>query len=287
VTTSVTPSVSEGGVPQSADRPAARAVIPPELRSSVPVRALRATRVWLVLLAAVGLWQLAVAALDVPEYIFPAPTEIVDELLAKPDLYLSALWTTTTEAVLGFLAAVVVGVVLGVLFSRFPLVEELVYPFLNIIRVTPTVAIAPLLTIWFGRGLVPVVIAAFLIAIFPVLVQVVLGVSSVDRQLVDVLRIANASELSILRKVQVPSTMPYLFSSFRVAAPGAVVGALLGEFLGASSGLGYLITVASGQLNTAAVFLLAALSCVLGITLFQICVWAEKRLIRWHPSVRL
>jgi ABC-type nitrate/sulfonate/bicarbonate transport system permease component len=271
----------------TSDRSPVRAVIPPELRPSVPMRALRATRVWLVLLAAVALWEAVVAVFDVPAYLFPAPSAIADELLEKPDLYLSALWTTTVESLLGFAAAIVVGVVLGVLFARSPLVEELVYPFLNIVRVTPTVAIAPLLTIWFGRGLVPVVIAAFLIALFPVLVQVVLGVASADRQLIDVLRIANASDLSILRKVQIPNAMPYLFSSFRVAAPGAVVGALLGEFLGASSGLGYLITVASGQLNTAAVFLLAALTCVLGIALFQVCVVVEKRLIHWHPSVRL
>ncbi len=101
------------------------------------------------------------------------------------------------------------------------------------------------------------------------------------------MRISNASELAILTKIQLPNALPYLFSSFRVAAPGAVVGALLGEFLGASSGLGYLITVASGQLNTAAVFLLAALSCVLGIVIFNLCVFAEKRLVKWHPAVEL
>lgn len=267
--------------------PAMQAVVPEERRRPLALRVLVATRVWLVLAAAVGVWEGAVAAFDIPTYLFPAPTAIVRELMAKQDLYLDALWITTVESIIGFLAAVVVGVVLGVLFARSPVVEELVYPFLNIVRVTPTVAIAPLLTIWFGRGVVPVIIAAFLIAFFPILVQVVLGISSVDRQLVDVLRIANASELMIMRKVQLPNTMPYLFSSFRVAAPGAVVGALLGEFLGASSGLGYLITVASGQLNTAAVFLLAALSCFLGIALFQICVVIERRVVRWHPSVRL
>ncbi|SDG26827.1 ABC transporter permease [Klenkia brasiliensis] len=268
-------------------RSTVRAVIPPDVLPPWPLRALRATRVWLVLVASVGVWELAVAVLDVPNYLVPAPSAVVRELLVKPELYLGALGSTALAAVLGFAAAVVVGVVLGVLFARSPLVEELVYPFLNIVRVTPTVAIAPLLTIWFGRGLVPVVVAAFLIAFFPVLVQVVLGVASADRQLVDVLRIANASELSVLRKVQIPNAMPYLFSSFRVAAPGAVVGALLGEFLGASTGLGYLITVASGQLNTSAVFLLAGLSCVLGIALFQVCVLLERRLVRWHPSVRL
>lgn len=269
------------------ERSAVQAVVPPEIRAALPARLLKATRVWLVLLAAVAVWEAAVAVFDVPTYLFPAPSQVVEELAAKPDLYLTALRTTTVEAVLGFAAAVLVGVLLGVLFARSPLVEELVYPFLNIARVTPTVAIAPLLTIWFGRGMVPVVVAAFLIALFPVLVQVVLGVNSADRQLIDVLRIANASELSILRKVQIPNAMPYLFSSFRVAAPGAVVGALLGEFLGASSGLGYLITVASGQLNTSAVFLLAALSCVLGIAMFQVCVLLERRFVRWHPSVRL
>jgi len=263
------------------------AVILPEAGSSIAGRVFRATRVWLVLAAVVAVWELIVRAFDVPKYLFPAPSAIVAELRAKPDLYLGATWTTTVEAFAGFAAAVAIGVVFAVLISRSALFEEMIYPFLNIIRVTPTVAIAPLLTIWLGRGMLPVVVASFLIAFFPIIVQTSLGLKSVDRGLIDLMRISNANELQILSKIQVPNALPYLFSSFRVAAPGAVVGALLGGFLGASSGLGYLITVASGQLNTAAVFLLAALSCVLGIVIFNVCVFAEKRLVKWHPAVQL
>ncbi len=162
-----------------------KAVIPPDHRSAPAMKIFRATRVWLVLAAAAVIWEVAVTAFDVPKYLFPAPSAIIAELQAKPDLYLGATLTTTIEAFLGFVAAVVIGVIFAVLIARAPLFEELVFPFLNIIRVTPTVAIAPLLTIWFGRGMVPVVIASFLIAFFPIIVQTVLGLKSVDRGLID------------------------------------------------------------------------------------------------------
>jgi NitT/TauT family transport system permease protein len=264
----------------------AKAVIPPDLNDSPLFRVFKAVRVWLVLLAAVGIWQLISVALDVPKYLLPSPAAIIDEFTSDPEQYLIALWDTTVLSLYGFGAAVVVGVTLAVFMARSALFEELIYPFLNIIRVMPTVAIAPLLVIWCGRGDLPVVICSFLIAVFPIIVEMTLGLTSVDKDLVDLMRICNATELTILRKIRIPNSMPYLFSSFRVAAPGAVVGALLGEFLGASKGLGYLITVSNGQLNTAAVFLLALLSCLLGIVMFNACVLAEHRFVKWHHAVR-
>lgn len=264
----------------------AKAVIPSDLSDSVTFRVFKAVRVWLVLLAAVGIWQLVSTVFGIPQYLLPSPSAIVGEFLDSPEQYSIALWDTTVLSLYGFGAAVIVGVTLAVFMARSALFEELAYPFLNIVRVMPTVAIAPLLVIWFGRGDVPVMICSFLIAVFPIIIEMTLGLTSVDKDLVDLMHICNATEPTILRKIRIPNAMPYLFSSFRVAAPGAVIGALLGEFLGASKGLGYLITVSSGQLNTAAVFLLALLSCLLGIVMFNACVFAERRFVKWHHTVR-
>ncbi|GLZ54318.1 ABC transporter permease [Actinomycetospora sp. NBRC 106378] len=251
------------------------------------LRVLRSTRVWLVLLAGVVVWQIAVTVLDLPNYILPSPVRVVTEFANRPLLYLQATLVTTWESLVGFGAAVVLGVVLGVLIARSRLTEELLYPYLNVLRVTPTVAIAPLLTIWFGRGFLPIVVVSFLIAFFPIIVQTVLGLNSADRGLVDVLRIANAGELQILRKIRLPNALPYIFASFRISAPGAVIGTLVGEFMSGSQGLGFLITTASGQLNTSSVFVLVVLSSLLGIAMFQVCVLVERRVVRWHPSVSL
>ena len=121
---------------------------------------------------------------------------------------------------------------------------------------------------------------------FPIIVDVTHGLTSVNEDLVNVMRLANASELSILLRVRIPNALPYLFSSFRVAAPGAVVGTLLGEYIGSREGLGYLITVYSAQLNTAAVFVLAMLCCLVGIVFFNVCLFAERFVVPWKSVVR-
>jgi NitT/TauT family transport system permease protein len=262
------------------------AVIPPPERAGWFLSAFRLSRAWLVLLLAVAVWELLIKLLDVPKYILPAPSAIVGEFATQPALFLQGMWATTLMSLLGFAAAVAIGVTTAVPIARSALFEELAYPFLNIIRVMPTVAIAPLLIIWFGRGAIPIVICSFLIAVFPIIVDVAHGLTSVDEDLINMMRLANASELSILTRIRIPNALPYLFSSFRIAAPGAVVGTLLGEFIGSRTGLGYLITVYSAQLNTAAVFLLALLSCLVGVIFFNVCVWAERIVVPWRAVVR-
>ncbi|AQT83184.1 hypothetical protein B1R94_28405 [Mycolicibacterium litorale] len=248
--------------------------------------AFRMSRAWLVLAAALLVWELVVRAFEIPKYVLPSPSGIVMALTKQPGLFLSGLWETAKVSFLGFAVAVVIGVFLAVLMARSAVFEELIYPFLNIIRVMPTVAIAPLLIIWFGRTGLPIVICSCLIAVFPIIVDVTHGLTAVERDLINMMKLANASEMSILMHIRIPNSLPYLFSSFRVAAPGAVVGALLGEFIGSKTGLGYLITVYSAQLDTAAVFVLALLSCLLGILFFNVCVWAERIVVPWKTVVR-
>lgn len=264
-----------------------RVTVPDDPRVPPALRVLRALRVWLVLLVTLGCWQLATKLFDIPTYLLPAPSLVVDELVEKPELYLEALRVTAIESVSGFLIAALAGFLFGILIARSPLTEELLYPYLNLIRVTPIVAIAPLLTIWLGHGMAPNVVVAAMIAFFPVVVGTVLGLKSVDPDLISLMRILNAGELTELRKIRLPNSLPHLFSAFRVSAPMAVIGALVGEFVGGSSGLGYLLVTAQGQLNTSAVFLLVLISGLLGIVVFNVVILVERRVVRWHPSVRL
>jgi ABC-type nitrate/sulfonate/bicarbonate transport system permease component len=281
------PTSAPAGTPRPAgSAPRVRAVIPPAERRGPLARVFRLTRAWLLLGLAVVVWEVVVRVLETPKYILPAPTAMLEAFGDQRSLFLQGLWATTKMSLIGFGLAIVVGTLLGVLIARSALFEELVYPFLNVVRVMPTIAIAPLLIIWFGRGAVPIVVCSFLIAVFPIIVEVAHGLTSVNEDLVNVLKLANASELSILAQVRIPNALPYLFSSFRVAAPGAVIGTLLGEFIGSREGLGYLITVYSAQLNTAAVFVLALLSCLVGIVFFNACLLVERLAVPWKSVVR-
>lgn len=268
------------------NKPRVAAVIPPAVRASWLRSTFRFTRAWLVLGIGLVLWEIVVRWLGIPPYVLPAPSAIIDAFFDAPGLFLAGMWVTATMSLIGFGAAIVIGVSLAVLMARSAIFEELSYPFLNIIRVMPTVAIAPLLIIWFGRTGLPIIICSCLIAVFPIIVDVAHGLTSVEQDLINMMKLANASEFSMLTRIRIPNCLPYLFSSFRVAAPGAVVGTLLGEFIGSRTGLGYLITVYSAQLNTAAVFVLALLSCLLGILFFNVCVWAERIFVPWKTVVR-
>jgi ABC-type nitrate/sulfonate/bicarbonate transport system permease component len=261
------------------------AVVPPERHHSLGMRAFRRTRVLIVLAVTVLIWEIATRALDIPVYLLPAPELLIADVVEKPGVVLDAFVATSIAAVLGFLFAAALGIGLGIVIARWFVMEELLYPYLNIIRVTPIIAIAPLLTIWFGHGRTPVVIVAVIIAFFPIVVGTVLGLKSVDPDLINLMRTLSASDRVILRKIRLPHAMPYIFSAFRISAPLAVIGTLVAEFVGGSSGLGYLLITARGRIDTSMVFLMVVLSALLGIAFFQVVVAIERRVIRWHPSV--
>jgi NitT/TauT family transport system permease protein len=264
-----------------------RAIVPPQETTPVMRRLLRRSRIVFVLVATIVAWQVVVQALELPRYLLPSPEQILTEFTEKPGVVLNALFVTATEAALGFLCAAFLGILLAILIARSALMEEMLYPYLNIIRVTPVLAIAPLLTIWFGHTMTPIVIVATLIAFFPIVVTTVLGLRSVDPDLINLMRTLSASERDVLRKIRFPNAMPYIFSSFRISAPLAVVGALVGEFVGAAQGLGYLLVTARGRIDTGMVFLMVVLSAALGIAFFMAVVFVERRFIKWHPSIVL
>jgi NitT/TauT family transport system permease protein len=262
------------------------AIIPPAQRRSWPMRVFFSGRVWLVLLFSLIVWELATRLFDIPTYLLPAPRLVVGQFAERPGLFLEGLRVTAIESAVGFTVAAVTGGLLGILIARSRLTEEMLYPYLNILRVTPVVAIAPLLTIWLGHGMTPIIVVSALIAFFPIVVGTVLGMKSVDAELISLMRILNASEFTELRRIRLPNALPHLFAAFRISAPMAVIGAIVGEFVGGSRGLGYLLVAFQAQLSTSSVFVLVLLSGLLGIAFFNVVVLLERRFVPWLGSVQ-
>jgi NitT/TauT family transport system permease protein len=260
------------------------AVVPDPPKRSILLRIFIKVRIWLVLLLTLLFWQFAVVFFDIPHYFLPSPRSVVEKFLDTPELYIEAFIVTAVESIGGFFLAAIAGISIAVLIARSRLIEELLFPYLTIIRVMPIVAIAPLLIIWFGHGLLPMIIVSALIAFFPIVVNTVLGLRSVDPDLIDLMRTLNSSERQLLWKIRFPFALPYIMSAFRISAPGAVIGALVGEFVGGIRGLGFVLVTAHGRLDTAAVFLMVTLSVFLGLLFFAVVVAIEKRVLRWHPS---
>ena len=275
---------------ESGDRSASDlrvAVIPPEQQPRRLQEISKRSMVLVVLVATILVWEAWVRWREIPNYLFPRPTTVVDRFVAKPSVMIEAFLFTFWESLIGFVLASLVGIALAILIARSALLERLLYPYLNIIRVTPIIAIAPLLTIWFGHGILPQALIAALIAFFPIVVTTVLGLKSVDPELVSLMKLLNATEAKELWKIRLPNALPYIFSAFRISAPLTVVGALVGEFVGGAQGLGWILITARGRLDTSTVFLMVVLAVLLGIASFTIVVAFEKRFVKWHPAVVL
>ena len=265
-----------------------RAVIPAEDdRPPLASRFLQRTRVLFVLLFTVALWAFVTRAFEIRRFILPSPDLVIERFFDSPEYILGEFWFTVVEAAVGFGVAATLGILLAIVLSRSALLEELVFPYLNIVRVMPSVAIAPLLVVWFGHTPIPHIIVATTIAFFPIVVTMMLGLRSADPELINLMRTLNASEAMIFRKIRLPNSLPYLFAAFRISAPLAVIGVLVGQFAGGTGGMGQVLIVSRSNLDTPMSFLMVALSCVLGIAFYGIVVLLERRFIRWHPSVQL
>jgi NitT/TauT family transport system permease protein len=245
----------------------------------------RALKLSLTLIALVAAWELLCRALNIPVFLIPAPSHVAWRLYEKRDLYLIHTWTTLYETTAGFLLAVVFGILCAAIIVVIPKLRDIVMPLLLVAQLIPKVAIAPLLLIWFGYGLFPKVLVAFLVAFFPIVVNGASGLASVQPELLDLGHSLQASRWQTFWKFRIPSALPELFSGMKVAVTLAIIGAIIGEFVGGNRGLGYLIIVANQELDTplafAAIFLLSAA----GIALYAIVEMLERMLIPWHaPS---
>jgi ABC-type nitrate/sulfonate/bicarbonate transport system permease component len=229
-------------------------------------------------------WELAVDLLHVPVYILPAPSRAVSTLIANPELYLTATGITLGESLAGLLIGVVTGASLAVLLTLLPGLEGGVMTLAILVKSTPMVAIAPLLTIWLGFGVVPKIVITALMTFFPVLVNTLSGLQRVDPALYDLFHSWNATRWQIFRHLRLATALPYIFAALKISAPLALIGAVVAEWTGASGGLGRTMWLAYSNLNLpflfAAIFILAAA----GMLIFRWLSWLEKITVFWQSE---
>jgi NitT/TauT family transport system permease protein len=232
-------------------------------------------------LAALLVWQAAATLLAIPEYLLPSPTAI----LAAVDSSLAAQFAVTfAEALAGFALASALAFVIAVAFARYQALEDGLFPIAIAIKTTPIVAIAPLLVIWLGTGWWSKIVAAMLICFFPVLVNTVKGLKAADIEYRELFETLGATPAQEFRKLRIPYSLPYLLSALKISSSLAVVGAIVGEFVGATKGLGYLIVISSSHLETATLFTAIFAAALAGVIMFYAIGWAERRLIFWSSG---
>lgn len=236
--------------------------------------------------AVVVLWWAVTAVRLVPPFLIPSPGDTWDAFAKHPAYFAEHTLTTTIETLLGFVIAVVVGelVAIAMVYSR-PL-ERTIHPVVLFAQVIPKIAVAPLFVVWLGFGLAPKVVIAVLMAFFPVVISGLAGLKTVDREMLELAATMGAGRWKVFRKIRFPASLPQLFSGLKVAATLAVTGAVVGEFVGANSGLGYVILQANGNIDTATLFVALIIMSLLGVILFGVMEFIERLVIPWHSSFR-
>jgi NitT/TauT family transport system permease protein len=245
----------------------------------------------IVLFAAfIGLWQLTTMVGVVSPIILPTPLETGRDLVAvglnliSGEYVLPALWITTKEVIYGFALAFAIGFSLGVLVGETAFGEKAVLPYLVAIDTMPKVAFAPLFVAWLGFGISSKVALAAFIATFPIVVGTAAGLHAADENARMLFKTMGASRWQTLIKMKLPSGLPQLFTGLKIAAVGVMAGAITGEFLGGGKGIGELIRIAASQLNTPRVFSLILYLSLLGLALFALVVWAQRKFVFWHKD---
>jgi NitT/TauT family transport system permease protein len=244
----------------------------PPVRRSLP---------WLVVIGMFVFWELFVRVFRIEQFVLPAPSAIFAALWQWRWLILDNSWQTLMTTLVGFGLAIVVGVLGGIALGSSALVYESFYPALIGFNSVPKVAVIPILIIWFGIGTIPAIITAFLLAFFPILVNVATGIATVEPELRDVLRALGASKRQVILKVGLPRSMPYFFASLKIAMTVAFVGSIVAETVAANKGIGYLMLVASSRFEVALAFAGLIVTGIMGVAMYAISAAIERRMTGW------
>jgi NitT/TauT family transport system permease protein len=236
----------------------------------------------LVLLALmVALWQAVCVGLAIPEFIFPAPSQIAQALLEFSGPIAEAAWKTFWVTMVGFGISIVVGVLLGFLVGSSRLAYAAVYPLLVAFNAVPKAAIVPILIVWFGIGVGPGILTAFLISFFPITVNMATGLATLEPELEDVLRVLGAKRMDVLLKVGLPRSMPFFYGSLKVSITLAFVGTVLAEMTAGDSGIGYLMQSAGSQQRLALAFAGLVVIGAMAMLMYELFSAIEKHTTAW------
>jgi NitT/TauT family transport system permease protein len=236
---------------------------------------------WLVGAAALLIWEAACAAFAIPLFILPPPSAVAASIVKWWSPLLANAAQTLTTTLAGFAVAIVVGLGMGVLIGSSRLLYHGLYPLIIGFESVPKVAVVPLLVIWFGIGTIPAIITSFLMAFFPIMVNVSAGIATMEPELRDVLRSLGARPRDIILKVGLPRSMPYFFASLKVAITVSFVGSIISETIGANTGIGHLIMLASSRFDVALVFAGLLATATMGIAMYGVAGAVERRMTRW------
>lgn len=231
-------------------------------------------------------WDLAIRLFRIPPYQVPKPADVIATLWADWPMLLSQAVPTTAATVQGFILSALFGIPMAMLIVGSRTVESYVYPLLVFSQSIPKIAIAPLFVVWFGFGMMPKVLSAFLLGFFPVVVSAVQGFKSVEPDMLDLARAMEANRLQIFRMVRLPHAMPAIFSGLKVSITLAVVGAVVGEFVGSNNGLGFVLQRSIGNFELPTMFAALVVLSLIGVVLFWILDVIERFAIPWHASQR-
>jgi NitT/TauT family transport system permease protein len=231
-------------------------------------------------------WQVALGIFHVPDFILPAPSQIVGKIIQIPDRMLLHFSATLAEVLAGFALALIGGVALAVVTAHSRFLARALYPLLVVSQTVPTIAIAPILVIWFGPGNIARLAVVFLIAFFPIFVNTTAGLLRVDEDLIALVRGLNGSRWMIFTKIRLPNALPNLFTGMRISITLSVIGAVVAEFVAATQGLGYLVFTGATNMDTKLVFAAVVILAAMGIALFQLVRLVEKFAVPWAGRVR-
>jgi putative hydroxymethylpyrimidine transport system permease protein len=240
-----------------------------------------------VILVLLGVWEVAARwdwisnALNIEDFLVPAPSDIARSLWEDRSLLSSNAWVTLKEVLLGFAIAAVAGVGFALLIHLSDTARRAIYPLLVASQTIPIVILAPILVVWFGFGLTPKLVIVALICFFPITVNTLDGLRSVDPDLTKMMRSLGAGRVQRLWRAEIPTALPYAFSGARIAITVSVIGAVFAEYVGSSEGLGHLINQAQAQLLTARSFAAVVVLSAMAIILFALVSLIERRVITW------
>ena len=236
---------------------------------------------WILLVATLVLWQLICSAFNVSEFIFPSPLRIWDQLMEFRGEIAKHAWRTYWVTMLGFGIAIVVGVLLGFLIGSSRLAYAAIYPLMTGFNALPKAAFVPILVVWFGIGVGPAVLTAFLISFFPITVNIATGLATLEPELEDVLRVLGAKRWDVLVKVGLPRSMPYFFGSLKVAITLAFVGTTVSEMTASNEGIGYLLVSAGSSMQMGLAFAGLVVVGAMAMAMYEFFSILERRITGW------
>lgn len=234
----------------------------------------------------IAFWEAYVAWRDVSIFVVPAPSKIAERFIEDPGFFLRQGWWTLYEATLGLLIGTSIALLVAVAMAYSRPLERAIFPIAIAIKVTPLVAISPVLVIIFGFGVMPKLIVATLLCFFPMLVNAVIGFRDVNPSQLEFFRSVHASPWNVFWKLRAPSALPYIVSALKITYPLALTGAVVAEWFSGTRGLGYVIYAAWLNLRTAELFAAIGVLAVTGVIIYALLSLIEQRVLFWHESVR-